>query len=544
MGWMQAFEVLVTGGTIVDGTGTPGFEGAVGIIAGRDGLDATLAVLRDPAAIAEAEPGAGRVIDAVGKVVAPGFIDLHSHSGLSLLAEPVHAAKVRQGVTTELIGVDGNAYAPFPDAADLEAFVELNGGLDGRPDIAFDWDTVESYLGRFDGRSGVNVAFLVGNSALRIPTVGWEDREADPAAVGRMRSMLREGMEEGAFGVSSGLDYPPGGFASTAELAALANEAAKLDGIYHTHVRYALGDRFLDPFREAIEIGRRGGAPAHITHFYHRATFPGPPEQMLELVDDARAEGLDVTFDAYPYEWASTRLLITIPMWVQAGGPRPTKERLADRDTREAIRTELRQRGVLDAGAGGIADIRLGYFGRPENLRFEARTLGEVATEIGKDIVDVICDLLLAEDLRLNQVTPGPHTDGIRRFYQHPISMVGTDSTFVGEKPSPRTFGSYPRILGQFVRDEALFSLETAVAKMTSMPADRLGITTRGRIADGLAADLVVFNPLTVRSDATYEEPREYPCGIEHVFVNGVPVVDGVIHTGETPGHALRRGRD
>lgn len=544
MGWMQAFEVLVTGGTIVDGTGTPGFEGAVGIIAGRDGLDATLAVLRDPAAIAEAEPGAGRVIDAVGKVVAPGFIDLHSHSGLSLLAEPVHAAKVRQGVTTELIGVDGNAYAPFPDAADLEAFVELNGGLDGRPDIAFDWDTVESYLGRFDGRSGVNVAFLVGNSALRIPTVGWEDREADPAAVGRMRSMLREGMEEGAFGVSSGLDYPPGGFASTAELAALANEAAKLDGIYHTHVRYALGDRFLDPFREAIEIGRRGGAPAHITHFYHRATFPGPPEQMLELVDDARAEGLDVTFDAYPYEWASTRLLITIPMWVQAGGPRPTKERLADRDTREAIRTELRQRGVLDAGAGGIADIRLGYFARPENLRFEARTLGEVATEIGRDIVDVICDLLLAEDLRLNQVTPGPHTDGIRRFYQHPISMVGTDSTFVGEKPSPRTFGSYPRILGQFVRDEALFSLETAVAKMTSMPADRLGITTRGRIADGLAADLVVFNPLTVRSDATYEEPREYPCGIEHVFVNGVPVVDGVIHTGETPGHALRRGRD
>jgi N-acyl-D-amino-acid deacylase len=544
MGAMQAFQLLVTGGTIVDGTGAPGFEAAVGVVAGHHGADATLVVLKDPAAIEAAEAVAGRVIDATGKVVAPGFIDLHSHSGLTLLAEPIHAPKVRQGVTTEVIGVDGNAYAPFENPADLAAFVELNGGLDGRPDIAFDWDTVASYLGRFDGTVGVNVAFLVGNSALRIPAVGWEDREADRAAIGQMRSMLREGLEEGAFGVSSGLDYPPGSFASTAELAELANEAAKLGGIYHTHVRYPLGDRFLDPFREAIDIGRRGEAPAHITHFYHRTTFPGSPKDMLALVDDARAEGLDVTFDAYPYEWASTRLLITIPTWVQSGGPGPTKERLADRRKRDRIREELQQRGVLYAGAGGLAAIRLGYFERPENLRFESRTVGDIGAELGLDVVDVICDLLLAENLRINEVTPGPHIDGIRRFYRHPVAMVGTDSTFIGEKPSPRTYGSYPRILGQFVRDEALFSMETAIAKMTSMPADRLGLTTRGRIADGFAADLVVFNPLTVRSDATYDEPREYPCGIEHVFVNGVAVVDGLMHTGATPGHALRRGRD
>ncbi len=199
---------------------------------------------------------------------------------------------------------------------------------------------------------------------------------------------------------------------------------------------------------------------------------------------------------------------------------------------------------MLFAGAGGLADIRLGYFARPENLRWEARTLGEVATEIGSDIVDVLCDLLLAEGLRINQVTPGPHTDGIRRFYQHPVAMVGTDSTFVGEKPSPRTYGSYPRILGQFVRDEALLSMEVAVAKMTSMPADRLGLTSRGRIADGLVADLVVFNPRAVRSDATYDNPRELACGIEFVLVNGVLVVDGVIATGATPGRALRKGRD
>jgi N-acyl-D-amino-acid deacylase len=539
---MRPHDILIAGGTIVDGTGAPGFAGAVGVTRGRSG--ASLEVLREEAVIAEAVRRAARVIDATGRVVSPGFIDLHSHSGLMILAEPLHEPKVRQGVTTEVIGVDGNAYAPFPDRADLAAFVELNAGLDGRPDIAYDWDTVASYLGRFDGTVSPNIAFLVGNSALRVAAIGWSDREADPASLERMGSMLREGLEEGAFGVSSGLDYPPGAYASTAELAALAAVAGRLGGIYHTHVRYPLGDRFLDPFREAIEIGRRADAPAHITHFYHRATFPGTPDEMLDLVDAARAEGLDVTFDAYPYEWASTRLLITIPTWVQDGGPGPTKERLADRSIRRRIRRELADRGVLFAGAGGLADIRLGYFARPENLRWEGRTLGAVAEETGRDPVDVLCDLLLAEDLRLNQVTPGPHTDGIRRFYRHPVAMVGTDSTFVGARPSPRTYGSYPRILGQFVRDEALFSLETAIAKMTSLPAARLGLTSRGRIADGLAADLVAFDPAVVRSNATYEEPRQFPEGIDTVIVNGELVVDGGRHTGATPGRALRHGRD
>ena len=448
-------------------------------------------------------------------------------------------------MTTEVIGVDGNAYAPFPDPADLAAFVELNAGLDGDPPgVAIDWDSVPSYLERFDGRVSVNIAFLVGNAPLRIAAVGWEDLPAGARSIARMRSLLREGMEAGAFGVSSGLDYPPGSYASTAELAELAAEAARLGGIYHTHVRYTLGDRFLDPFREAIEIGRRGEAPAHITHFYHRATFPGPPDRMLALVDDARAEGLDVTFDAYPYEWASTRLLITIPTWVQAGGPGPTKERLADRAVRARIRDELQARGVLYAGAGGIADIRLGYFGRPEHARWEGLTLGEIGRETGHDLVELLCDLLLAEGLRLNQVTPGPHIDGIRQFYRHPVAMVGTDSTFVGAKPSPRTYGSFPRILGQFVRDEGVLGLEEAVAKMTSLPAARLGLRDRGRLADGYVADIVAFDPARVRALATYDEPRRFPEGIEHVLVGGVPVVDGGVHTGATPGRALRRGRD
>ncbi|MBI3746529.1 MAG: D-aminoacylase [Chloroflexi bacterium] len=536
---MQPLDVGIFGGTIVDGTGAPGFAGAIGISGDR------IRVMQDAGEIATAAASAGRVIDAGGKVVAPGFIDLHSHSGLMILAAPRHEPKILQGVTTEVIGVDGNAYAPFPDPADLAAFVELNAGLDGHPPgVAIDWDSVARYLERFDGRVSVNIAFLVGNAPLRIATVGWNDVPADARAVARMRSMLREGLEAGAFGVSSGLDYPPGSFASTAELAELANEAARLGGIYHTHVRYPLGDRFLDPFREAIEIGRRGETPAHLTHFYHRTTFPGSPQQLLDLVDDARAEGLDVTFDAYPYEWSSTRLLITIPPWVQEGGPGPTKERLADPAIRARIREELQARGVLYAGAGGIGDIRLGYFARPEHLRWEGRTLEEIGRETGEDLVELLCDLLLSEGLRLNQVTPGPHLEGIRHFYRHPVAMVGTDSVFVGEKPSPRTYGSFPRILGQFVRDEGLLGLEEAVAKMTSMPAARLGLRDRGRLVDGFVADVVVFDPLTIRAMATYDAPRRLSEGIEHVFVGGVQVLEGGLHTGATPGRALRRGRD
>ena len=540
---MTAVDIVIGGGTIVDGTGTPGYAGTVGIEGDR--LRVARAGTAEERALLERPPH--RTIDATGRVVSPGFIDLHSHSGLMILAEPHHEPKVRQGVTTEVVGVDGNSYAPFERPEDLQAFVVLNGGLDGRPDIThdvvYDWDSVASYLGRFDRQVSLNVAYLVGNSALRIAALGWDDVPADDRAMDRMRALLRESMAEGAFGLSSGLDYPPGAFATTDELAELSREAARLGGFYHTHVRYGLGDRFLDPFREAIEIGRRGEAPVHITHFYHRQTFPGNPDQMLQLVDDARAGGQDVTFDAYPFEWASTRILILLPHWVQEGGPDRLKERLADRTVRDRIRDELSRRGTLFAGAGGLADVRIGYLARPEHAAWEGRTLGEILAETGAEPVDLLCDLLLSEDLHVNEVTPGPHTEGIRRFLAHPIGMVGTDSTFVGAKPSPRTYGSFPRILGQFVRDERLLSVAEAIRRMTSAPATRLGLTDRGRLVDGLAADVVVFDPDTVRSMATYEEPRRFAVGIEHVIINGVPVVDGGHHTGATPGRALRHRR-
>jgi len=528
---MTRVNVLISGGTVVDGSGAPGRAADVAIEADR------LRILERGHGL-EAE----RVIDATNKVVAPGFIALHSHPGLMTLAEPRHEPKVRQGVTTEIIGVDGLSYAPLPSRNDLEALIEMNAGLDGRPDgVAADWASVGEYLARMDGHVAVNVGLMVGNSALRISRLGWDNVPADGAALADMRAILADAMSAGALGVSSGLDYPPGAFATTDELAALTAEAARRGGFYHTHVRYPLGDRYLDPFREAIEIGRRGGGPVHITHFYHRQTHPGGPEALLALVDGARAEGLDVTFDMYPYEWASTRLLIQMPLWIQDGGPGPLKERLADRGARDRLREELRARGAAYTSAAGWADVRLGAFSRPENFRWESKTLADVMNERGVDAIDAMCDLLLSEDLRVTQVTSGPWHETMHHFVVHPVGMFGTDSTFVGAKPSPRTYGSYPRVLGEFVRERALLGLEEAVRKMTSAPAARLGLADRGRLAEGYFADVVVFDPATVASNATYDEPRRFPTGIDYVIVNGDVVVDCDEHTGALPGRAIKR---
>lgn len=527
-------DLVIVGGTVVDGSGAPGRPATVVIAEGR-------VRLLEPGA---EPPPASRTIDAAGLVVAPGFIDLHSHSGLWLLHEPRHDPKVRQGVTTEVIGVDGLSYAPLTSSADLAALVQMNAGLDGRPDLTLDWDTVASYLGRFDGNVAVNVALMIGNSALRICALGWDDVPAGHMALTDMRAMLREAMAEGAFGLSSGLDYPPGSYATTEELADLTMTAAREGGFYHTHVRYELGDRYLDPFREALSIGEMGHGPVHLTHFYHRQTYPGGHEPMLALVEDARSAGRDVTFDTYPYEWASTRLLIQLPQWVQAGGPTALKARLADRAIRERLRDEMSRHDPLHGAPLTWSDVRLGAFRTAANEHWEGRTLEDVGLETDRDPIDALCDLLLDEDLRLNQVTPGPWSETLPHFVAHPAGMVGTDSTFIAEKPSPRTYGSYPRVLGQFVRDERRLSLEEAVRKMTSAPAARLGLRDRGLLKDGHVADIVIFDAERVRALATYDEPRQFSEGIEHVFVNGVPVVEGGRHTGALPGRALRHGRD
>ncbi len=480
---------------------------------------------------------AARTLDASGKVVCPGFIDVHAHSGLVILAEPLHQPKVRQGVTTEVIGIDGNSYAPFKTHEDFLSFVELNSGLDGNPPLPGRWSSVSEYLAMFDRKVAVNIAYLVGNSPLRIAAVGWDQRAASRQEIETQKSLLREAMEEGAFGLSTGLDYPPGNYADTDELVELSREGARLGGIYHTHVRYRLGDRFLDPFREAIEIGRRSGIPAHITHLFHSATHPAGASRLIELVENARREGLDVTFDTYPYILGSTRILIVFPDWAHDGGPERLKAVMRSEEGRERLRREIVPR------AQTWHDMWLTYFKREHNQQYEGRSIAEVAEMRKQSEVDALCDLLLDEDLQICYVAAGANGQTLPKFVAHPLSMVGTDAVLLGDFPSPRTYGSFPVILAEFVREEGYLSLPEAIRKMTSYPAQRLGLPDRGLLRDGFRADVVVFNPDTIKTHATRTKPKQYPVGIDYVIVNGTIVVQHGEHTGALPGRALRRGQ-
>lgn len=523
------FDVLIKGGQIIDGTGNVGFYGAVGI------ADERVRILRGDLSSVEA----ARTIDATGRIVCPGFIDFHAHSGLVILAEPRHEPKVRQGVTTEVIGIDGCSYAPFHDPEDLQRFIDLNSGLDGRPDLPGRWATVSEYLAMFDQKVAVNICYLLGNSPLRIATIGWNDRPATDSDLANMKSILREAMEEGAWGMSTGLDYPPGAYASTQELIALSCEAARLGGIYHTHVRYGLGDRFLDPFCEALDIGRGSGIATHITHFYQSSiTSRGGAERLLHLVEDAREkEALDVTFDSYPYIYGSTRLAIVFPHWAQDGGPDTLRKALASPEARERMKREMVPRGQ------SWHEMWLTYFRKPHNHRFEGHSVAEVAELMGKSEIDAMCDLLLAEDLQVSFVSAGANGLTLSKFVSHPMSMVGSDALLIGDFPSPRTYGCFPVILSEYVREEHSMSLPQAIRKMTSFPAQRLGLPDRGLLRDGMRADVVVFDADNVRTPATKRNPKQFPIGIDYVIVNGQVVVDNGQHTGVLAGRALRRGR-
>jgi N-acyl-D-amino-acid deacylase len=337
--------------------------------------------------------------------------------------------------------------------------------------------------------------------------------------------------------MSTGLDYPPGSYADTDELVALSREAARLGGIYHTHVRYSLGDRFLDPFREALEIGRRSGIPAHLTHFYQRTTAPGGARRMLALVEAAREEGLDVTFDGYPYAFSSTRLNIVIPQWAFDGGLRHLRDNLRSPEARARMKREMAPR------AASWQEMWLTHFKRPEHHRYEGRSVAEVAELMGKDVVDAICDLLLLEDQQVSYVSAGASTATLPRFVSHPLYMVGSDAVLIGEYPSPRTYGTFPIILAEYVREERWLALPDAIRKMTSFPAQRIGLPDRGLLRDGFKADVVVFDARTVKAPATRTEPKQFPIGIDYVVVNGRIVIDGGRHTGILAGRALRRGR-
>ena len=519
-------DLLITGGLIVDGSGNPGFHGSIGIQGDR------LTVHRGSVTDLEAS----RTLDVPGRIVCPGFIDVHAHSALMMLAEPRHEPKVRQGVTTELLGIDGNSYAPFKDPSDLERFIQLNSGLEGDPPLESRWSSVSEYLSLFDRKVAVNVAYIVGNSPLRIGSVGWNDRPADDSELENMKALLRESMEDGSFGLSTGLDYPPGAYADTDELVSLSSEVARLGGFCHTHVRNTLGDRYLDPHREAIEIGRRSGVPVHITHLFRRIVSTGGARPILDVVGQARDEGLDVTFDMFPYGYGGTRILIVFPHWVHDGGPERVKEVLGSPDLRERLRREVQPRGL------GWDAMWITHFRQPQNQRFAGRTVAEMAEIVGKHPVDALCDLLLEEDLRVSFLTDVVDSDTLSDFILDPLHMVGSDALLLGGHPPPMAYGTFPHILATLVREERKLHLHEAIRKMTSYPAQRLGITDRGLLRTGMKADLVVFDLQTIRAPTTRQDPKQFPVGIDHVFVNGTPVVDQGQHTGALPGRALRRG--
>ena len=520
-------DILIHNGTILDGTGNPGYKGAVGI----DGD--TISLHRGDLSDIEAH----RYIDAEGYVVSPGFVDLHSHAGLTILGAPHHDPKVRQGVTTELVGIDGISHAPFKTTEELERYIWLDSGLNGYPPMPPDWLTVSELLSKYESTVAVNVAYILGNSPVRIWGVGWEQRPANNAEIANMRSVVRECMEEGAYGISTGLDYPPGAYASTEELIELSDESARLGGFYHTHTRASLKEQgVLAPWEESIEIGRRSGIPIHLTHFRQGYQGDGSHLDYLGLVDNARIEGLDVTFDCYTYPYSGTTITIGLPHWAKDGGPERLMAALRDPDDRSRMKKEI----TIDR----LENNWLTNFTKEANKIYDGLLITEIANLRNQDPADALFDLLLDENLGISTVGLVTNPQTLPAFVSHPAGMVASDAILFGEYPNPRTYGCFPVVLAEFVRAEKQLRLPEAIRKMTSFPAQRLGLKDRGLIKDGYKADIVLFNPDTVKAPATKENPKQYPIGIDYVIVNGKIVIDDGNNTGVTPGRALRRGID
>ncbi len=524
---VREVDVAIRGGLVIDGSGGPGRRRDVGIRGDRIVL-----------ATAGEHLAATREIDATGEIVTPGFIDLHAHSGLMLLADPVHEAKVAQGVTTEIVGVDGLSYAPFPDTASLEEFVAVNAGLDGDPAIAYDWLTVPEYLDRFEGTTSVNVGMLIGNSALRIAVKGWAAGEADRGELADMAALLDEALDAGAFGLSTGLDYPPSAYASTAELTRLAEVSAAHGGMYHTHVRNWLGDRYLDPHLEAERICVDSGCHLHLTHLYKRGWSRGPARLLLELVERVDAGGPGATFDTYTYPYGSSRLCFSLPMWAFEEGLAGLTEALAAESGPEHERLvgEIRPRGFA------WDEVWITNFRSDEHRHHDGRSVAEIAAHLGTTPPEAVRRLLVEDGLQLSQVTRGAYIDTRPMFLCHERSMIGSDGLLIGDHPSPRTYGAFATILETDVRGERRLGIEEAVRKMTLTPATTLGLHERGLVADGYLADVVVLDPERISAPATRVHPRQLAHGVSHVFVNGVHTWTADGHTGRFGGRALRHG--
>ncbi len=531
----QTYDVILRGGTIYDGGGGTPYVGDVAFNGD------TIAALGD---IGRAK--APIEIDAGGLAVAPGFVNMMCWANESLIEDGRSQSDIRQGVTLEILG-EGESMGPLNDAM-KEEMVWLQGDI--RYDV--EWTTLAEYL-EFLERRGVspNVASFIGTANPRAYVIGHEDRAPTPEELDKMRALVRQAMEEGALGVASALIYPPGSFAETDELIALAEVAAEYDGMYISHMR-SEGSKMLEAIDELLTIAREADIRAEIYHLKSSGQANWPLfDEAVAMIDRARAEGLHITADIYTYPAGATGLNATMPPWVQEGGFEASLERLKDPALRKKIADEMLEESDLwenmYLGAGSPDRILLVGFKTDELKPLTGKTLAEVAEMRGADPRYTAMDLIVEDNSRVTTVYFSQSEDIVRKAIALPWVSFNSDEAsmapegvFLESSAHPRAYGSFARLLGRYVRDEQLIPLEEAIRKLTALPAENLGIDRRGRLQEGFFADVVVFDPETIQDHATFVNPHQYATGMVHVFVNGEHVLADGEHTGATPGRLVR----
>ncbi|MFB6201755.1 MAG: amidohydrolase family protein [Halorhabdus sp.] len=529
-------DLLIENARIVDGTGAPWFRGSV-VVEGDRITDVVRK--KDPGIAAET------VVEADGRVVSPGFVDTHSHSDMELFADATLAPKLRQGITTEILGQDGFSMAPMHREGGAEEWAKQLGALAGRVNVDWTWGSVEEYFQAVeDNGVAPNVALLAGHGTVRFNVLGMDDRGPTDEELAEMGNLVTEALEDGALGFSTGLIYTPCTYADTHEVSELAARLKPYGRPFVAHVR-SEGRWIWEALDEYIDIGADEGIPLHLSHFkVGGGAQHGKADRATQLVETARERGVDMAAEQYPYTAGSTMLSAVLPPWVHADGPDGTLERLQEDDARERIHKDIEQwriDGWENIGAlAGWENVVIANVESSENEDIEGESVAAVAAERGTHPVDAVCNLLVEEKLGVSMVLHLLAEEDVQTIMADERVCIATDGLF-GGKPHPRVYGTYPRVLGHYVREENLLTLEEAVRKMTSLPARGMGLTRKGVLRPGMDADLVVFDPDTVESRATFEKPRRFPRGIDHVVVNGELAVKDGETTGLLPGEAIRK---